>query len=120
LVLALNDSVKWWFWSAGLLKLVGDTAQVTSPLVMKVCTSCLFFLFLFLIFVFSTANYHICRRIVLRPQIRASGPKHRQRHWTDICATCHANHWISLYATYVLPCCIHRRSPPWRPHHRDL
>ncbi|KDR78885.1 hypothetical protein GALMADRAFT_244528 [Galerina marginata CBS 339.88] len=35
LVWAMNDSVKWWFWSAGLLKLVGDTAQVTSPLVMK-------------------------------------------------------------------------------------
>lgn len=33
---ALNDSVKWWFWSAGLLKVVGDTAQVTSPLVVKV------------------------------------------------------------------------------------
>ncbi|KAF8199630.1 ATP-binding cassette transporter YOR1 [Pholiota molesta] len=32
---ALNDSVKWWFWSAGLLKVVGDTAQVTSPLVVK-------------------------------------------------------------------------------------
>jgi len=44
LALALNDSVKWWFWSAGLLKLVGDTAQVTSPLVMKVFTTC-FFLF---------------------------------------------------------------------------
>lgn len=36
LVWAMNDSVKWWFWSAGLFKLVGDTAQVTSPLVMKV------------------------------------------------------------------------------------
>lgn len=48
LALALNDSVKWWFWSAGLLKLVGDTAQVTSPLVMKVCGSC-FFLVLSLI-----------------------------------------------------------------------
>ncbi|PPQ72540.1 hypothetical protein CVT26_004018 [Gymnopilus dilepis] len=35
LVWAMNDSVKWWFWSAGLFKLVGDTAQVTSPLVMK-------------------------------------------------------------------------------------
>ncbi|PPQ68225.1 hypothetical protein CVT26_005758 [Gymnopilus dilepis] len=32
---AINDSVKWWFWSAGLLKVVGDTAQVTSPLVVK-------------------------------------------------------------------------------------
>uniref|UniRef100_A0A8H7Y0W3 ABC transporter n=1 Tax=Psilocybe cubensis TaxID=181762 RepID=A0A8H7Y0W3_PSICU len=35
LVWALNDSVMWWFWSAGLLKVVGDTAQVTSPLVVK-------------------------------------------------------------------------------------
>jgi hypothetical protein len=36
LALALNDSVKWWFWSGGILKLVGDTAQVTSPLLVKV------------------------------------------------------------------------------------
>lgn len=36
LAFALNDSVKWWFWSAGFLKVVGDTAQVTSPLVVKV------------------------------------------------------------------------------------
>ncbi|KAG6381932.1 ABC transporter [Boletus reticuloceps] len=35
LVLALNDSVKWHFWSAGILKVIGDTAQVTSPLVVK-------------------------------------------------------------------------------------
>lgn len=34
---AINDSVKWWFWSGGLLKVVGDTAQVTSPLLVKVC-----------------------------------------------------------------------------------
>ncbi|EGN97738.1 hypothetical protein SERLA73DRAFT_111068 [Serpula lacrymans var. lacrymans S7.3] len=33
LVLAINDSIKWWFWSAGILKVMGDTAQVTSPLV---------------------------------------------------------------------------------------
>lgn len=36
LVYAMNDSVKWWFWSSGLLKVIGDTAQVTSPLVVKV------------------------------------------------------------------------------------
>jgi len=35
LVWAMNDSVKWWFWSGGVLKLIGDTAQVTSPLVVK-------------------------------------------------------------------------------------
>lgn len=33
---AINDSVKWWFWTAGLLKFISDTAQVTSPLVVKV------------------------------------------------------------------------------------
>ena len=36
LILAMNDSVKWLFWSAGILKVIGDTAQVTSPLVVKV------------------------------------------------------------------------------------
>ena len=36
LILAMNDSVKWRFWSAGILKAIGDTAQVTSPLVVKV------------------------------------------------------------------------------------
>ncbi|KAF9523137.1 ABC transporter [Crepidotus variabilis] len=35
LVKAMDDSVKWWFWSGGALKVVGDTAQVTSPLVVK-------------------------------------------------------------------------------------
>ncbi|KAF9560470.1 ABC transporter [Agrocybe pediades] len=35
LVWAMNDSVKWWFWSAGLLKVIGDTSQVTSPLVVR-------------------------------------------------------------------------------------
>ncbi|KAK0469912.1 ABC transporter, partial [Desarmillaria tabescens] len=35
LVLAINDSVKWWFWSAGILKVLGDTAQFTSPLLVK-------------------------------------------------------------------------------------
>ncbi|KAF8134974.1 ABC transporter [Boletus edulis] len=35
LILAMNDSVKWYFWSAGILKVIGDTAQVTSPLVVK-------------------------------------------------------------------------------------
>ncbi|KAF8579018.1 ABC transporter [Ramaria rubella] len=35
LVLAMNDSVKWFFWSAGVLKVISDTAQVTSPLLVK-------------------------------------------------------------------------------------
>jgi hypothetical protein len=40
IVLAMNDSIKWWFWSASLFKIVGDTAQVTTPLVIKVRFYC--------------------------------------------------------------------------------
>lgn len=36
LVLAMNDSVAWWFWSGGVLKLLSDTAMVLSPLLVKV------------------------------------------------------------------------------------
>ncbi|KAH9945256.1 P-loop containing nucleoside triphosphate hydrolase protein [Epithele typhae] len=35
LVWALNDSIKWWFWTGGLLKLVADVAQVCTPLLVK-------------------------------------------------------------------------------------
>ncbi|TFY56998.1 hypothetical protein EVG20_g8713 [Dentipellis fragilis] len=35
LTMAMNDSIKWWFWSGGVLKVIGDTAQVTSPLIVK-------------------------------------------------------------------------------------
>ena len=40
IVLAMNDSIKWWFWSAGLFKVAADTAQITSPLVVKVRLYC--------------------------------------------------------------------------------
>ena len=33
---ALNDSVKWWFWSGGVLRVIKDTAEVASPLLVKV------------------------------------------------------------------------------------
>ncbi len=36
LILAMNDSVKWWFWTGGVAKVISDTAQVTSPLLVKV------------------------------------------------------------------------------------
>ncbi|KAF7375201.1 Oligomycin resistance ATP-dependent permease YOR1 [Mycena sanguinolenta] len=35
LIWAMNDSVKWIFWSGGIIKVIGDTAQITSPLVVK-------------------------------------------------------------------------------------
>lgn len=48
LVWAMNDSVKWWFWSAGILKVIGDTAQVTSPLLVIFFLFSLVFLLTFL------------------------------------------------------------------------
>ncbi|VDB84771.1 unnamed protein product [Peniophora sp. CBMAI 1063] len=35
LTLSMNDAIFAWFWSGGILKVIGDTAQVTSPLVVK-------------------------------------------------------------------------------------
>ena len=36
LTFAVNDSVLWFFWSAGILRLVSDVALITSPLLVKV------------------------------------------------------------------------------------
>ena len=36
LTYAINDSVKWWFWSGGIMKVSGDIATILSPLVVKV------------------------------------------------------------------------------------
>jgi hypothetical protein len=33
---AANDSVFWYFWSAGIMRLVSDVALITSPLLVKV------------------------------------------------------------------------------------
>jgi hypothetical protein len=33
---AMNDAIKWWFWSGGVLKVIAETAQITSPLILKV------------------------------------------------------------------------------------
>ena len=70
LVWALNDSVAWWFWSAGLLKVVGDTAQVTSPLVVKVCRLVDYHLFLELHKLFRPLSNSQLSRIVGTDWIR--------------------------------------------------
>jgi hypothetical protein len=36
LTMSLNASVLWWFWSGGVLKVIADVAQLTSPLLVKV------------------------------------------------------------------------------------
>ena len=39
LAMAANDSVFWFFWSAGIFRLISDVAQITSPLLVKVSSS---------------------------------------------------------------------------------
>lgn len=59
LTLAMNDSVKWWFWSGGILKLIADCAQITSPLLVKVLSTWHFFRFKHLSS--ATVGYHPLR-----------------------------------------------------------
>lgn len=44
LTLAMNDSVKWWFWTGGLLKISSDIATILTPLLVKVGTALLYIL----------------------------------------------------------------------------
>jgi hypothetical protein len=39
LALAMNDSVKWWFWTGGLCVLISNVAQICSPLLVKVSSA---------------------------------------------------------------------------------
>lgn len=45
LTLAINDSVFWWFWSGGILKVSGDIATILTPLLVKVSISCISVIF---------------------------------------------------------------------------
>jgi len=36
LVLAMNDGVAWWFWTAGVMKCLADSSQILTPLLVKV------------------------------------------------------------------------------------
>ncbi|KAH8831323.1 P-loop containing nucleoside triphosphate hydrolase protein [Flagelloscypha sp. PMI_526] len=35
LAMAMSDSVAWWFWSGGIIKLIGELSLVTSPLLVR-------------------------------------------------------------------------------------
>jgi hypothetical protein len=32
----MHDVIEWWFWLGGALKVIGETSQVTRPLILKV------------------------------------------------------------------------------------
>ena len=61
LVMAMNDSVAWWFWSSGLLKVIADTAQITSPLVVQASP---FLLVHMILLTLDPGHHQICHRFL--------------------------------------------------------
>ena len=117
LTLAINDSIKWRFWSGGILKVVGDTAQGTSPLVLKVGPLSL------LVYLSSDPSarlsvpHQICDGFPRCPSRGITG----SRHWPRICSRGYpcdfATFGLVLSATFFLSLNIIWRSCPRRPHH---
>ncbi len=119
LVFAMNDSVKWWFWSSGILKVLGDTAQVTSPLLVKVCC---FSVAPILLIPHSAGHHQICHRFLHRP---SDGrlflhPTNWQRYRFDLWFAGIAGCFIAVYAPLLLSVCVHRRSHTRWSDQRDL
>jgi len=118
LTLAINDSIKWWFWSGGILKVAGDTAQVTSPLILKVGR-------LRLIVYPSSSDpsaclsvpYRICDRILRCPSRGITG----SRRWPRNCSCNRTRDFatvrFALSASFFLSLNLIWCSCPRRPHH---
>jgi len=118
LVWAMNDSVKWWFWSAGLFKVVGDTAQGTSPLVLKVCWPSS--LKILAHHHFPQGNHQICYRLLCGASNGTKCTIYWLGNWPDICPPRHANRCISLYPPLFLSKRFEWCFAPRRPHKRHL
>jgi hypothetical protein len=118
LVWAMNDSVKWWFWSGGLLKVVGDTLQVTSTLVVKV--GWLSSLKPLAHHLFSQGNHQICDRLLCWASNRTKCATYCPRHRPHLCPPCHASYcvalWPPLFLSKHLEWCFASR----RPHKRYI
>jgi hypothetical protein len=120
---AMNDAIKWWFWSSGVLKVISDTAQVTSPLILKVG----WLSWLMLRF---SESCDIYTRLSVPPQFRDqflrcssrgySGPRDRKRNWPRYRPRDSAVNWFALSESLFLSGHVDRRPSPRRSHHGDL
>jgi hypothetical protein len=117
LAMAINDSVKWWFWSGGILKVAGDTAQVTSPLILKVGSLLLFVYPSFDPGDCVSAPCKICDRFLLCPPRWITGSRRRPRNWSRDWLSDFTTFWFALSASFLLSLNHIWRSYPRRPHH---
>jgi hypothetical protein len=118
---AMNDAIKWWFWTGGVLKVIGDTAQVTSPLILKVGW------LLWLILRFCCDIYtrlsvpHHIRDQFLRCSSRGySGPRDRKRNWPRCRPRDFAVNWFALSESLFLSVHLDWCPSSRRSHHGDL
>lgn len=120
LVYAMNDSVKWWFWSGGILKVIGDTASVTSPLVVKVCLSRSSVEVR--LFTFAVGNHKVQHPVLLLSSVGRLRfyPTHREGHRILLPTFGVASYQLPLYSPVFLPRCIHRSFAARRPNQRHL
>jgi hypothetical protein len=101
LTFAMNDAVFWWFWVGGGLKLFGDIAQMTSPLVVKE------------IIKFAQRSYTAYTAGNSPPSIgvcRPCVPIWQQHLLSDLdwrrpvhCPFCPANYWFVRPTSFILP-----------------
>jgi len=118
---AMNDAIKWWFWSGGILKVISDTAQVTSPLILKVGLL-LWFMPRFSCDIYARLSVpHQIRDQLLHCSSRGyPGPWHRKRNWPRHCPRDFAVSCVALSASLFLSGHLDWRPSPRRSHHGDL
>ena len=118
---AMNDAIKWWFWSGGILKVIGDTAQITSPLILKV-RPFLWFMVCFFCNIYARLSvpHQIRDHFVYCSSRGYPGPRDRKRNWARSCPRDFANNCLALSASLFLSVHLDWRSSSRRSHHGDL
>ena len=116
---AMNDAVKWWFWSGGVLKVISDTADVTSHRVLKVGWLCLR-TFSCDIYIRLSVPHRIRDQFLQCSSRRYSGPRPRKRNWPchrprDFTVNC-----LTLSASLLISGHLDWRPSSRRPHHGGL
>jgi hypothetical protein len=120
LTLAMNDAIKWWFWSGGVLKVVGDTAQITSPLILKVGWLLWFMVCSCDIYTRLSVPHQICDQFLRCSSRGNSGTRDRKRNWPRYRPRDSAVNWFALSESLFLSGHVDRRPSSRRSHHGDL
>jgi hypothetical protein len=123
LTMAMNDSIKWWFWSGGFLKVIGDTAQITSPLILKVGWFYGLYAMLFRLTHFCLSlvvPYQVHHHFLRRPSRGSTGTRGRQGNRPRNRPHGSTNHFLALSKSLLLSKHVIGCLTPGRSHNGDL